>query len=151
AIPCWSDSLDRGVLGEPLVTPDSTRCIVAEEGKDSGQGEVEGYGLREYAVETGRLLRSWRPRHPSFGRWALSPDGLLVVAQTGCLRVFTLEEPEEEVAVVKNKVWKGVQGIAFHPSGRWLAAWNNGPTVKLFDAVGWKLVSTYNWGIGRIQ
>jgi WD40 repeat protein len=98
------------------------------------------------------LLRSWRPKQPRFGRWALSPDGRhLVVAHSGALRAFALEMPEEEVAVVKNKAWPGAPGIAFHPSGRWLALWHNGPTVKLFATDSWKPVSTYHWGIGRVQ
>jgi hypothetical protein len=59
---CLFARLDRAVLGAPLVTPDSCRCIVAEEGEDPGEGPGAGYGLREYAVATGRLLRCWRPR-----------------------------------------------------------------------------------------
>jgi hypothetical protein len=131
-VPCWSAQLDRAVLGPPLVTLDSGRCIVAEEGEASGPG----YGLREYAVGTGQLLRSWQPKRPGFGRWLLSPDSCrLVVAQSGLLRAFALEEPEEEVAVVRNKGWKSAAGIAFHPSGRWLAAWHNGPTVNFRESV----------------
>jgi hypothetical protein len=145
---CWSVRLERPVLGAPLVTPESSRCIVALEGEHSG----EGYGLREYAVQTGQLLRAWQPKRPRFGRWVLSPDGrCLVVAQSGLLRAFNLEKPEEEVATVKNKGWKGAPSITFHPSGRWLAVWHNGPTVKLFDTDRWKLVSTFTWGIGRVQ
>lgn len=149
--PLWEVQLDRAVLGAPLITPDSSRCIVAEE--DSYlEEDGDPNGLREYEVQTGQLLRSWEPSQPDFGRWLLSPDGRqLVVAEVGRLRVFALDSPEEEITVVKNRGWSSAPSISFHPSGKWVAAWHNGPTIKLFNTETWKPEVTLNWKIGKTQ
>ena len=41
--------------------------------------------------------------------------------------------------------------IAFHPSGRFLAATSNDETVKIFETNTWKLTKTYAWNIGRLR
>jgi WD40 repeat protein len=41
-------------------------------------------------------------------------------------------------------------GVAFHPSGRFLAATSNDGTVRLYDAATWKLAQAYDWGIGKL-
>jgi len=46
---------------------------------------------------------------------------------------------------------QGFTGIAFHPSGRYLAATSNDKTVKLFDSGSWQLAKTYTWGIGKLR
>jgi WD40 repeat protein len=42
-------------------------------------------------------------------------------------------------------------GIAFHPSGRYLAATSNDATVKLYDTTTWQVAKTYTWDIGRMR
>lgn len=140
----WSVKLKHPVLGPPLVTPDAQRCLVAE-----SEGS---YGFREYEVATGRLLRSWKPQPPAFGRWLLTPDGQrLIGSRQGCLCVVDLARPEHETVVVRNKSWRDSAGIALHPSGRWLAVWHSGPTVKLYDTESWKAVQTYSWKVGKVK
>lgn len=41
--------------------------------------------------------------------------------------------------------------LAFHPSGRFLAATSNDATVKLYDTSNWSLATTYTWDIGRMR
>ncbi len=41
--------------------------------------------------------------------------------------------------------------IAFHPSGRFLAATSNDETVKLYDTDTWQIAKTYAWNIGRLR
>ena len=46
---------------------------------------------------------------------------------------------------------KHFTGIAFHPSGRYLAATSNDATVKLYDTTTWKIIHTFTWKIGRLR
>ena len=41
--------------------------------------------------------------------------------------------------------------VAFHPTGRCLAATSNDTTVRIFETNTWKLTKTYTWNIGRLR
>ena len=41
--------------------------------------------------------------------------------------------------------------LAFHPSGRFLAATSNDATVKLYDTATWKRAQSFDWNIGRLR
>jgi WD40 repeat protein len=43
------------------------------------------------------------------------------------------------------------RGVAFHPSGQWLAAAGDDGLVKFFDTASWKLARTFDWGIGQLR
>ena len=47
--------------------------------------------------------------------------------------------------------WKKITDIAFHPSGRYLAAASNDRTVKLFDTAAWTLAGAFAWDAGRMR
>ena len=61
-------------------------------------------------------------------------------------RVSTLREPPVRIA---NDGRLHFTALAFHPSGRFLAATSNDATVKLYDTNIWALAKTYTWNIGR--
>ena len=42
-------------------------------------------------------------------------------------------------------------GLAFHPSGRFLAATSNDNTVKLYDTTTWEMAHAFDWQIGRLR
>jgi WD40 repeat protein len=42
-------------------------------------------------------------------------------------------------------------GVAFHPSGRYLAATNNDATVRLYDTETWRVVRSFAWEAGRLR
>ena len=42
-------------------------------------------------------------------------------------------------------------GIAFHPSGRYLAATSNDETVKLYDTASWQIAKSFTWNVGRLR
>jgi len=46
---------------------------------------------------------------------------------------------------------KQVTNIAFHPSGKYLAATSNDATVKLYDTTTWQVAKTFTWNIGRMR
>jgi WD40 repeat protein len=53
--------------------------------------------------------------------------------------------------VIRNDSRKDFTGLAFHPSGRFLAATSNDNTVKLYDVQTWKLAHAFDWEIGRLR
>lgn len=53
--------------------------------------------------------------------------------------------------MLDNSDAKHFTGVAFHPSGRYLAATSNDATVKLYDTATWTVAHTYTWNIGRMR
>jgi WD40 repeat protein len=52
---------------------------------------------------------------------------------------------------LRNDTKKHFTGLAFHPSGRYLAATSNDGTVKFYDTTTWKMVQAFNWEVGRLR
>ena len=52
---------------------------------------------------------------------------------------------------IKNDSRKYFTGLAFHPSGRYLAAVSNDTTVKLYETESWDVATTYKWDVGRLR
>jgi len=90
--------------------------------------------------------------HKDLNSVAASPDGRFVAAQY--LRVLVVwrasnfAEPPTEVIQLGRKHFTG---IAFHPSGKYLAATSNDETVKLYDTATWELAHTFTWKVGRMR
>ena len=83
---------------------------------------------------------------------AVAPDDSIFVAQSqNVLHVFTEIEPEPTFRTVKNSGTKHFTGIAFHPSGKYLAATSNDTTVKLYDTTTWEVARTFTWDIGKMR
>lgn len=83
---------------------------------------------------------------------AVAPVGRRFV--TVCVsRLFVWDAGDlaREPAEVKNDSRKHFTGIAFHPSGKYLAATSNDATVKLYDTTSWQVAKTYTWEIGRMR
>src|SRR5205823_1500020 len=65
--------------------------------------------------------------------------------------VFDLANPTTPPRELKNDNRKHFTGIAFHPSGRYLAATSNDETVKLYDTTTWDVARTFTWDIGKMR
>jgi WD40 repeat protein len=61
------------------------------------------------------------------------------------------EENLDMVGEMANDNVKHFTGLAFHPSGRYLAATSKDATVKLYDTASWQLATTLTWDIGRMR
>ena len=80
-----------------------------------------------------------------------SPDRSKLVASSGS-SLLVWDQPDG--AGRPDLIRAGRQqltDIAFHPSGRYLAATSNDTTVKLYDTSTWQLARTYSWSIGRLR
>jgi WD40 repeat protein len=81
-----------------------------------------------------------------------SPDGrFYVVRSRDQLAIFSTDDFSKPLAVVKNDNRKQFTGIAFHPSGKYLAATSNDETVKVYDTATWEVAHTFTWKIGKMK
>jgi len=90
------------------------------------------------------------PKPPSI--LTASPDGTLLAANCPhALLVWRLAMIEKSPAVIRPITHSTFTSLAFHPSGRYLAATSNDATVKLYDTSNWALATTYTWDVGRMR
>lgn len=104
---------------------------------DSGQEVYRSNVLPGYSKET-----------------IVSPDESFMAYLTGrCIRIYPLRgQFREPLTTLQNDVNRQeFTGIAFHPSGKYLAATSNDRTVKLFDTTNWEVIRTFTWDIGRMR
>jgi WD40 repeat protein len=111
-------------------------------------------GVYRYAqrdVRTGALVDE--SDGPELGSiFAVSADGTLVAtALNNRVTVIAAENCAEPLAEWKNDGRKHFTGIAFHPSGKYLAATSNDETVKLYDTATWEVAHTFTWKVGRMR
>lgn len=103
-------------------------------------------------VVTGRTVQVLTTEQKSVQQLAVSRDGRFIAAQFPRLvlvwTVGDLNAPPTELVPGKRL---GFTGIAFHPSGKFLAATSNDATVKLYDTETWQVARTFTWEIGRMR
>lgn len=105
------------------------------------------------ATATGDELRRSNPLAAEVTEWVLSPDGALAACRhTVWVHVYPLREDfTKPLATLRNTNRKEFTGIAFHPTGKYLAATSNDETVKLYDTATWEVAHTFTWKIGRMR
>lgn len=79
-----------------------------------------------------------------------SHGNLLAALAKRLVWVWDVNNPEP-LAGVSVKGRKAMTGIAFHPSGKFLAVTSNDETVTLFDTRSWQPVRTFTWKVGRLR
>lgn len=83
---------------------------------------------------------------------ALSPDGARVACGTReTIRTYPTVGGVLDFAHVKNDGRKHFTALAFHPSGKYLAAASNDATIKLYDTSTWEVARTFTWDIGKMR
>jgi WD40 repeat protein len=104
------------------------------------------------ALETGDLLAASRIPDRIVSGFALAPDGASAAVVCG-RSVFVYQTAKIKTAPRKviNANRKNFTGIAFHPSGRYLAATSIDATVKLYDTTTWKAARTFTWDVGEMR
>lgn len=147
----WQQSIGRGEPVKGLdFFPDGERFVTVEEHRQShgplrvtanirsaADGKVlERNGL---ACGRGRLVR-------------VSPDGNWFVVQStnSLLFMHTADPAASRWPPAANR--SHITGLAFHPSGRYVAATSNDATVRLYDRdADWAIARTFDWSIGRLK
>lgn len=88
--------------------------------------------------------------YPLSTQMTYSPDGLcLFVWQGGELRVYSVAE-QNEVGKLKHPRQTNIQGLAFHPSGRFFATVANDGAVRFWDPATLKRMNSLDWKIGKL-
>ena len=76
----------------------------------------------------------------------------LIAARRGTrVAVVPCDDFSARVTVLRNDSRQEFTGLAFHPSGRFLAATSNDNTVKLYDTSTWTMAHAFDWQIGRLR
>jgi WD40 repeat protein len=121
---------------------------------------VEGANRRErkfrivtYDAATGEERGRSNPLAGESVERVVSPDGALLACRvTVWVHVYPLREPfTKPLATLRNDNRKEFTDIAFHPSGKYLAAASNDATIKLYDTSTWAVARTFTWDIGRMR
>lgn len=104
------------------------------------------------SVQTGEVVSEWENRELDLAYLTVSPNRELLVGR-GCTRiaVFPATDFSKPLVVIRNTSRKDFTGMAFHPSGKYLAATSNDETVKLYDTTIWEVSRTFTWKIGRMR
>jgi WD40 repeat protein len=83
---------------------------------------------------------------------AVSADGRCLAGLFGrTVLIWDPADPDRPPANLTNDLRQAFTGIAFHPSGRHLAATSNDETVKLYDPATRRLAKTFTWRVGRLR
>jgi WD40 repeat protein len=148
--PVWTAAVySRATWGTRVsveLLPDEERFVVVE---NHGNTRTR---VAVRSLETGELLAASRIPNRTASGFALSPDGTCaVVASESSLFVYQTEKLKVAPRKVRNDNRKHFTGIAFHPSGKYLAATSNDATVKLFDTTTWDVARTFTWDVGKMR
>jgi WD40 repeat protein len=144
----WSVDLARPASAPPLFLQGGDRFVLFE-----GWPDRVPFWYVTRDASTGQLLAEVMGSGRQHHRPVQSADRALVAARSGVWAVVFRADDfgAGPVAELRNDNRKELTGLAFHPSGRFLAATSNDATVKLYDTVSWKMVQAFNWDIGRLR
>lgn len=130
--------------------PDGTRFLSAESSYAGMRSDGPRISVR--SAETGEALSYLRGPGTDAEQLAVSPDGATLVTRiTRRLYFFDLNRPATPPREFVNDGRAHYTGLAFHPSGRFLAVTNNDRLVRLFDTATWQVAKTYTWNVGRMR
>ncbi len=127
------------------ILPPGNRIVMVEDRPSESLARLNVFSLAVrtiYTIKTDCLL---------IRRMTPSADGALLAAlyrRTVLIWKTTFDHPPRKLT---NDSRFDFTGIAFHPSGRFLAATSNDTTVKLYDTSTWTVAKTFTWNIGRLR
>jgi WD40 repeat protein len=145
----WRHEMPAHVYLPPAIGPDGTLVLI-ESRRQPVSRHWQPHRVRR-SLDTGDVLDVARlSDHPE--GFALSPDGATVAVRLNDSVYFMPAAGAVGTgAHVRNDTPKHFTGIAFHPSGKYLAATSNDATVKLYDVATLGTARTFTWDIGRMR
>ena len=149
AAPLWERSVPGWVWSDPLFLSDG-QFVLCEHRR---HGTPHWFANRAtYSLKTGaeRDVSGCLQDLPEVV--VPSGDGARIACRTReTIRVYPTTGGVLDFAHIKNDSKKHFTGVAFHPSGKYLAATSNDATVKLFDTATWEVARTFTWDIGKMR
>jgi WD40 repeat protein len=126
--------------------PPGDQFVTAEDRPGRGRASVN------LLTGSGQQVRLLNTRYSMVEQLAVATDGRFCVAHCGkSLLAWDLNAPKLVEVKVTNDTRYKFTGIAFHPSGRYLAATSNDATVKFYDTTSWEVAKTFTWDAGRMR
>jgi WD40 repeat protein len=146
----WEREVPASYGHGPLFLPGGERFCRVEGGWAAERRRHE-YALVTYATATGEVVRRSQVYEDVGGSSVLSDDGRWLASRDiNSLYLWGLDQSARAVRV-RNDNRRHFTGIAFHPSGRFLAATSNDRTVKLYEVSAWTEARAFTWELGRMR
>lgn len=148
--PEWEATVTGLVWSRPMFLPGGREFVLIEHRRTPDRNWLAHRVTR--AAATGDTLDVSSPLDDIPELVVLSPDGGMLACRTReKVRFYPAAGPWANVLAVTNDSKKHFTGVAFHPSGRFLAATSNDATVKLYDTTTGQLAHGYAWEVGRLR
>lgn len=139
----WSQAIPRAASGPPVFLPGGERFVLLE-------GDAHLSVVTRELI-SGRLVAESKHTERAADP-VLSPDGRWLAARAGNQAVvFHGDNFAALPVVLENDTPKQFTGLAFHPSGGYMAATSNDATVKIYDTATWKVAKVFTWEVGRMR
>ena len=146
----WEVNVAGLVWSPPLFSPGSEEFIFSEH-RRAADREWHAHRVR-HSTATGKELDAAGPFADVPEVMVRSADGRWLACRTReVVRVYPAAGAWKTIPTVTNDSKKHFTGIAFHPSGRYLAATSNDKTVKLYDTATWQVAKTFTWDVGKMR
>jgi hypothetical protein len=145
-VPLWSGQTPAYLYTRPLILADGARFVLFEwlPSRDSVALVTRDLATGAVVAESRQPDRYHDPVASHDGRWIAARDGNRALVYHG-------ENFAGRPILLQNDNRKEFTGLAFHPSGRYLAATSNDATVKLYDTTTWTVAKVFTWEIGRLR
>jgi WD40 repeat protein len=130
-----------------ILLADGTRILTTE--RKSGFEYSTFLAFRSLA--TGEVLASADIGSQDQPAIAAGPDDSTFVVLSKKLLLMFREPLIAPFKTLRSDGKKHFTGVAFHPSGKYLAATSNDETVKLYDTATWEVARTFTWQIGKMR
>jgi WD40 repeat protein len=143
----WSVTLSRPVLTPPLVVVGGTQVVLFE-----GRPESIPFWYVTRHIRSGQVAAEVMATGHLYRRPVVSADGTLVAAQRGDrVAIFRADDFAAAPVLLRTGSRRQFTGLAFHPSGRYLAATSHDGTVRLYNTATWSVAAAFDWQIGRLR
>lgn len=141
--PLWS-APSHGFASRPIRVSEGEVIQYRTGGTLIGRATLTGQEVRSVPIGTHGSVLSSAAVSPGFCCLACTLDNQVWV--------YDPTTPDfRPVRRIDNTDGRIFTSLAFHPSGRFLAATSNDSTVKLYDTSNWALATTYSWDVGRMR
>jgi WD40 repeat protein len=100
--------------------------------------------------EDGQVVRRVPVPVRTVDQLLFAPQGQWLVVRAGPALLVWDGALAKEPAKIRSGTRKHFTGIAFHPSGRYLAATSK-DTVRVYDTATWQIRQSFAWDIGQLR